>query len=171
MSISVNELDALSRDEAAALFSACCGSKRWTSAMIARRPFGTLESVLHAADEEWQRLAPSDWREAFAHHPRIGEVRAASRVAATAQGWSAGEQARAASADEQVKESLAGAQREYEARFGHIFLICATGKTAEQILAAVHARMGNDPDTELRVAAEEQRRITRLRLMKAVSVA
>ena len=169
MTLPVHELDVLSPDEATEILRACCGSSRWTAAMIARRPFGTLDGLLRAADQEWQHLSPSDWLEAFAHHPRIGEARAAARVGAAAQGWSATEQARAASADERVKESLADAQREYEARFGHIFLICATGKTAEEILAAARARLGNDRETELRVAAEEQRQITRLRLLKAVS--
>jgi OHCU decarboxylase len=104
--------------------------------------------------------------EAFAHHPRIGERRAAADTGDTARQWSAGEQARAMDADAAARAELADAQREYEARFGHIFLICAAGRTAAEVLAALRGRIRNAPDAELRVAAEEQRKITRLRLEK-----
>jgi OHCU decarboxylase len=150
------------------MLTSCCGSTRWVSAMVARRPFTSRDELFRAADEEWRRLSVDDWREAFAHHPRIGEARAAAVVGATAQRWSEGEQANAAASESGVKRELADAQREYEERFGHIFLICATGKTSDQILAALRARMHNDPETELAVAAEEQRQITRLRLAKMV---
>jgi 2-oxo-4-hydroxy-4-carboxy-5-ureidoimidazoline decarboxylase len=168
MTISIEELDSITGDAAASILSACCGSTRWTRAMVERRPFGTRDALLQAADEEWSRLSPADWREAFAHHPRIGESRAAARVAAQARRWSEAEQSSAAAANERVKQELADAQRAYEARFGHIFLIFAAGKTAEEILAVLRARMRNDPDSELRVAADEQRKITRLRLKNAV---
>jgi 2-oxo-4-hydroxy-4-carboxy-5-ureidoimidazoline decarboxylase len=168
VTISIEELDSLPRDAAAEILSSCCGSTRWTAAMVARRPFGTREALLRAADEEWNRLSPSDWLEAFSHHPRIGERRATARVDARARRWSEAEQSRAAGSHDRVKQELANAQREYETRFGHIFLICAAGKTSEEILAVLRTRMANDPDTELRVAAEEQRQITRLRLKNSI---
>ena len=168
MTVTIAELDSLPRDAATDLLTSCCGSRRWTAAMMARRPFGTRDALLRAADEEWNRLSPNDWVEAFAHHPRIGERRAFAHVDARARRWSESEQSSAASSDDRVKHQLADAQHEYEARFGHIFLICAAGKSSEEILAALRARMINDPKTELRVAAEEQRQITRLRLQDTV---
>ena len=169
MTITIDELDSLPRDAAIEILSSCCGSMRWTESMVARRPFVTRDALFRAADEEWNRLSPNDWLEAFAHHPRIGERRAAAPVDGRAQRWSESEQSSAASSDDRAKQQLADAQKEYEARFGHIFLICAAGKTLGEILAALRTRMGNDPKTELGVAAEEQCQITRLRLMKTVN--
>ncbi len=168
MTLSVAELDALAPSDAAAIFTACCGSSRWTAAMVARRPFLDRASVLRAADEEWQLLSPTEWLEAFAHHPRIGESRAAASVGTAARQMSESEQSKVATAEASVKTELAAAQLEYEARFGYIFLICATGKSAAEILAALRSRMANDPETELRVAAEEQRQITQLRLTAVI---
>ena len=168
MTVTIEELDSLPRDAAIELLTSCCGSRKWTAAMVARRPFGTRDALLRAADEEWNRLEPNDWLEAFAHHPRIGERRAAAPIDARARRWSESEQSSAASSDDRVKHQLADAQHEYEARFGYIFLICASGKSSEEILAALRARMSNDPNTELRVAAEEQRQITRLRLQNTM---
>ena len=162
----VAELDALPADAAADALRACCGATRWVSGMVARRPFGALAPLLAAADDVWRSLGPDDWREAFAHHPRIGERTAAVRQDARGAAWSAGEQGGAARASTAVQAALAAANREYEARFGHIYIVCATGKGAEEMLAIARARLTNDADTELRVAAEEQRKITRLRLLK-----
>jgi len=166
--MTVTELDVLPPGKAAALLAACCGSRAWTAAMVARRPFATRDALVRGADDEWARLAPADWLEAFSHHPRIGEQSAAAPAGGTASAWSAGEQARVATAAGPVQQRLALAQRDYEARFGHIFLICAAGKSADEILAAARARLHNDPATELRVAAEEQRQIMRLRLEKLI---
>jgi OHCU decarboxylase len=126
--------------------------------MSEERPFRDTEQLLEMADRVWWSLTPADWREAFAAHPRIGET-SGSR-------WSQQEQSGAASAQAAVLAELAEANREYERRFGHIFIVCATGKTAEEMLGLLRARLSNDPETELKVAAEEQRKITRLRLQK-----
>jgi OHCU decarboxylase len=163
---SVAELDALPDARAAALLRPCCGASRWVAGMVARRPHGSLGALLAAADAVWRSLGPADWREAFAHHPRIGERQAAVAQEARGAAWSAGEQARVGVAPADVRAALAAANREYEGRFGHIYVVCATGKSAEEMLAIARARLGNDPETELRVAAEEQRKITRLRLEK-----
>jgi OHCU decarboxylase len=153
-------LNGLSRDEAAAELVACCGSQAWALALAAGRPFAGEDDLLAAAERVWWGLAPDDWQEAFAAHPRIGE---------RAAGWAAAEQASARDAAAPVLAELAAANRAYEARFGHIFLICATGKSAEEMLAALRARMGNDPEEELRVAAAEQAKITRLRLERLLA--
>ena len=135
----------------------CNGSSRWVSTMIERRPFGSREALFNAADETWKSLDASDWLEAFAHHPRIGEQ--TNSIADR-------EQSGVKSADDDVRAQLAQVNRDYEQRFGYIYIVCATGKSAEEMLAIVRNRLNNDPATELAVAAEEQRKITRLRLAK-----
>jgi OHCU decarboxylase len=139
----------------------CCGSDAWVEAMIAARPFASREALLDRSDRAWRSLASQDWLQAFAAHPRIGER--------SATGWAAGEQAGARGAPPEVLARLAEANRAYEARFGHIFIVCATGRSAEEMLALLDARLENAPDAELRIAAEEQRKITRLRLEKLLA--
>ena len=141
----------------------CCGSSRWIDRMMALRPFAAREDACAAARREWFALAPDDWLEAFAHHPRIGTI-PTSPVSTI----SAREQAGVASAGADVIQALAEGNREYEARFGHIYLVCATGKSAVEMLSILRARLRNDPDTELRVAAEEHARICDLRLTSRV---
>jgi OHCU decarboxylase len=126
--------------------------------MIERRPFSSREAIFNAADEIWKSLAPSDWLEAFAHHPRIGEQ--------TTNTVAASEQSAIRSADEAIREELAKVNRDYKRKFGYIYIVCATGKTAEEMLAIARNRLNNDPATELAIAAEEQRKITQLRLAK-----
>ena len=139
---------------------ACCGSRAWASGMRDARPFATFDALLQTADDVWAGLPPQDRREAFAEHPRIGE-RAASV-------WARGEQAGAAGASDEILRALEDGNREYEERFGHVFLIDATGRTAEQMLEALRERLGNGPEAELAEAGEQQRRITRRRLEKLV---
>lgn len=144
--------------QAMKLLSECCGSSRWVSAMTARRPFVTCEAVLAAADEIWTSLDNADWREAFAHHPRIGEQTGSSQAAQEQSGMSG--------STGELQQAMAEVNRDYEQRFGYIYIVCATGKSAEEMLAIAQSRLRNDPDTELRVAALEQLKITRLRLQK-----
>lgn len=163
------DLNALPPHAAEPLLGACCGAPGWVHAMLARRPFQSVESLLAASDAVCASLAPAQWLAAFAHHPRIGEQRAAVEVSGAAQSWSEAEQTAAASGDEAVRHELREAQRLYELRFGYIFIICASGRSSSEILDALRARMQNAPDAELRAAAEEQRKIARLRLEKLVS--
>jgi OHCU decarboxylase len=128
--------------------------------MLTHRPFTSGEQLSRAADQEWSKCGPDDWHEAFSHHPRIG---------AAVSGKEASEQAGAQSAPGSVREELAQVNREYEEKFGHIYIVCATGKTAEEMLSIARARLCNDADTELRIAAEEQRKIMQLRLRKLLS--
>ena len=160
-------LNALDDAAAAEAFGKCCGAGRWVKAMVAGRPY-TSRAHLHGhATHAWWHLGDGDWREAFTHHPRIGADVAALRAkfAKTAD-WSAGEQAKVTEADEATLEALAEGNRAYEARFGHIFIVCASGLTAGQMLQRLRGRIDNDPDYELRVAAGEQAKITALRLDK-----
>lgn len=164
--MTVDELDSLPADIAADVFRSCCGSTQWVNDMVARRPFGSVSRVLSAADEAWRSTGKSDLYEAFAHHPRIGERSAAAVQLARAGNWSSGEQVGIESASASVLASLAEANRAYEERFGHIYLVSATGMSAGQLLAFARERLSNEPEAELGVAAEEQRRITQLRLKK-----
>jgi OHCU decarboxylase len=158
----LDRFNQLSDEEAAAQLLAVCHSRRWAKEVAAGRPYADLAALQRAADEVWLGLGPEDWLEAFAAHPRIGEAGGASAD------WSRQEQAGVGGATD-VRERLARGNADYEARFGHVFLISAAGRDAEQILAALTERLGNDPTTELRVAAEEHRRITRLRLERLMA--
>lgn len=166
MNVSVADLNAMSEPQAKKLLAECCGASRWVSRMLARRPFKSRAAVLATADEIWRSLDPADWREAFSHHPRIGERKSAMPQTARGSAWAAREQSEVEAADDDLRADLAATNREYEARFGYIYIVFATGKSAEEMLAVAHARLRNDPDVEIRMAAEEQRKITRLRLDK-----
>lgn len=166
MTHGVAAFDALPDYDAAPLLETCCGSHAWIREMLAHRPFLSLMRILDEADEVWWSLAPDDWREAFDHHPRIGEQSAAAPQGAVALAWSADEQHGVAQSSEGTRQALADGNREYERKFGHIYLVCAAGKSAEEMLALLRSRLSNDPATELQVAAGEQAKITRLRLEK-----
>ena len=165
-SAGVAAFDALPDHEAAQFLEACCGAHAWVQGMLALRPFGTLSHLLTEAEEIWWSLGPDDWREAFDHHPRIGEQAAAVPQGETARAWSSAEQRGAATAGTDTRQAFVDGNREYERRFGHIFLVCATGKSAGEMLALLRERLSNDPATELRIAAGEQAKITLLRLEK-----
>jgi hydroxyisourate hydrolase len=168
--VSLDSLNALPPADAEAAFLACCGSRAWARWMVSRRPYADTADLLETADRVWSTLTPADWHEAFAAHPRIGEKKEDGEDRSRRWShWSATEQSGAAGAHAAVHAELAEANRIYEDRFGHIFIVCATGKSAEEMLALLRQRLGNDPDPELRIAAEEQRKITRLRLEKLVA--
>jgi 2-oxo-4-hydroxy-4-carboxy-5-ureidoimidazoline decarboxylase len=156
-------LNALSLEELREALRACCGSSRWVEAVTRQRPFRDEAHLFAAAEHAFVPLQRPDWMEAFSHHPRIGATVAAPP---SGRGWEANEQAGAAKSPEQVKAALAEGNQAYEQRFGHIYLVCATGKTGEQMLELLRARMQNDPEAELEVASGEQQKITRLRLEK-----
>lgn len=162
----IAELNALPPRDARALLRSCCGATRWVREMNARRPYASLDDMLNAAAAVWEEAGPDDWEEAFAHHPRIGESRAQAPVSEMARTWSAGEQGALAHAEERVREGLANGNREYERRFGRIFIVQAGGKTPAEVLEILRSRLSNSPGEELRIAAAEQGKITLQRLMK-----
>lgn len=141
-----------------------CAARRWVVAVAAERPFDSFDSLVAAAERAFDCLAPEDWLEALAAHPRIGERADAGRQSARGERFSAGEQAGAADAPAAVATALAAGNWRYEARFGHTYVVCASGRSGEEMLALLERRLANEPAAELVVAAEEQRRITRLRL-------
>lgn len=148
----------------------CCGARRWAEAMAKRRPFGSEAELLTAAEEIWQDLAPEDWREAFSHHPKIGDLASLRAKFASTQQWAEGEQAGVAGAAEEVLYALAEGNEAYEKKFGFIFIVCATGKSAGEMLALLQQRLPNDPEIELKIAAAEQAKITKIRLEKLLAV-
>jgi OHCU decarboxylase len=137
--------------------------------MLDRMPFSDLAHALDTGDKIWAGLSESDWQEAFRHHPAIGASRANKKQSVAAKRWSKGEQSTAKKSDPQTLETLAQLNAEYRTKFGYVFLICATGKSSDEILAALRHRMHNDSAVELRVATEEQRKITRIRLEKLLA--
>ena len=161
-------LNSLEPTQAENEFLKCCGSKTWAQRMVATRPFVSLNNLFVSADQIWWSLEPRDWLEAFHSHPKIGEKKAAAAVAAESQKWSEDEQSGIRDAANETIEELAKLNREYEKKFGYIFIVCASGKSSEGMLAILDRRLRNDAPEELRSAAAEQAKITQLRLTKLI---
>ncbi len=162
----LRRLNALPDGQARAALLGCCGSSRWAQLVAERRPFPSLADLASAADAVWASLDPKDWMEAFRSHPRIGESRTAREQSQQERRWSEQEQASASQVSDRTRAALAEQNRVYEQRFGYLFIVCASGKSSEEMLSILNQRLVNDPEKELRIAAEEQRLITRLRLEK-----
>ena len=158
------ELNEAPADEARAILLRACGSTRWVDRMMARRPFANSAKLLFAARNEWFGLTEVDWLEAFSHHPRIGDRSSLEARFPQTHDLSAKEQSGIGIAGADVLAALAQANNDYFDRFGFIFIVCATGRSAQEMLALLVSRLLNDRATELRVAAEEQAKITALRL-------
>jgi allantoicase len=165
----IDRFNRLSREQARKALLDCCGATRWVKQMLDQMPFTSTPQLLNAADQTWAGLRPEDWLEAFRHHPPIGRKQAKAKQSATARRWSGAEQSLAQTASLETLSTLAKANRDYQAKFGHVFLICATEKTSKEILRNLEHRMSNDRESELRIASEEQRKITRLRLEKLLT--
>ena len=169
MKQSLLRLNELPAAHATREFLKCCGSQLWAQKMGGMRPFASVAELLSTAERVWWSLSETDWREAFRAHPRIGEKKAATAQSAEAERWSAREQSGVEHAAAETISELAERNREYEQRFGFIFIVCATGKSSDEMLAIIKGRMQNDAETELRAAAEEQRKITGLRIRKLLN--
>jgi 2-oxo-4-hydroxy-4-carboxy-5-ureidoimidazoline decarboxylase len=159
-------LDAAAETDARQFLTRCCGSARWVERMLAHRPFGSDAQLQAMARQEWFALTPDDWREAFRHHPKIGDRDALRKRFPQTAHLSAAEQGLVSEATDAVLDALAAGNRAYEERFGYIFIVCATGKSADQMLAMLCDRLNNDPQEELLIAAGEQAKITELRLRR-----
>ena len=165
----IESLNSLPHDEAVKALLQCCGSKRWAEEVAIRRRYQSLETLIATANEIWWGLQREDWLEAFRSHPKIGEKKAAEPVSDKSRAWSGQEQAGVSNASRETVDALAALNQAYEQKFGFIFIICATGKTSDEMLAALRQRIENDAATELPIAAAEQSKITELRLKKLVS--
>lgn len=161
--MTLEELNDLPAADARDAFTRCCGATAWVEAMTARRPFASVGGLLEVARAQWE-AARDDWHEAFAHHPKIGDLASLERKYAATADLASREQAAVTRATRVVLEALAEGNRAYEQRFGYIFIVCASGKSAEEMLEALRDRLGNDPEVETEIAANEQWQIMRLRL-------
>ncbi len=167
--MTLDELNRLNEADATTAFTQCCTSTRWVERMVIDRPFESLAEMLEISDRIWEECDVDDYLEAFEGHPRIGDVESLAKKYANTKTWAGGEQKGVEGADRAILERLSKGNADYEEKFGHIFIVCATGKSAAEMLALLEARMPNDPKTEVMVAAEEQNKITRIRLKKLLA--
>lgn len=173
----VAQLDALSETELRVLLAPCCGSTWWLDHLVGRRPYRSASRFFAMTERAADGMEPEDWLEAFNHHPRIGDLAALRAKYAAAAGagpsqherWAQGEQSAVGVADDSVLEALAAGNARYEQRFGFRYIVCATGKSAQEMLDLLRARLANDKGSELAIAAGEQRKITHLRLEKLLA--
>lgn len=147
----------------------CCGSRGFINRLLEQRPFSDLEDLLAKAEATWWSLDEAEWLQAFRSHPKIGERKAAEKTSIAAERWSEQEQSGVRNAGAATLELLADLNQEYEAKFGYIFIVCATGKSSEEMISLLRQRLLNAPEAELRVAAAEQQKITQLRLKKLLN--
>ncbi len=170
MSKKLEKLNQAAGEIAEADFRNCCGSQTWARTMAEARPFADVAALINRAEEIWLNLDSQDWLEAFAAHPKIGARKAAPKQRAQSAEWSHGEQSGTRAATDSVLDALAEVNRLYEKKFGFIFIVCATGKSAEEMLELCRRRIRNDADSEIRIAADEQRKITEIRLRKLLEI-
>lgn len=156
--------NALDPTTAASEILPCCGSEAWANSLAAARPIADEAALIQASATIWHTLPESAWQQAFDSHPRIGQQNAQLQATEQSLRWSSHEQSTAQTASDSTKQALAEANRRYEEKFHHIFIVCANGRSSAEILNILESRMNNDPATELREAAEQQRQITELRL-------
>ena len=160
--MTLDELNKLSIMEARAAFELCCGARRWIDGMLMRKPYVDAKDLQTAGREIWGILNPEDWKEAFTHHPRIGDIKLLRAK------WASDEQSGAAGASEETIQALKKLNDEYYEKYGYIFIVCATGKSANEMLTLLKSRMANDADEEFKIAAAEHAKITALRLEKLI---
>ena len=158
--------NALPPDDAAAEILSCCGSRAWAQCLAGKRPFAEEQTLFSAADECWQSLPEADWLEAFRSHPRIGEQHAEKKTTAASAAWSRSEQSQMSHADDAILLRMREGHRQYEERFGRIFIVCASGKQPAEMLGILERRLANDPARELQESARQQQQIMQLRLRK-----
>ena len=163
------DLNALAPAARAEALATCCGATAWVATLNQQFPFASADALYEAAERTWHNLTEADWREAFAHHPKIGDVSALKEKFASTATWAAGEQGAVKQALPETLEALAAGNAAYERKFGYIFIVCATGKSADEMLALLQARLPHDPSQEIHVAMREQAKITRLRLQKLLA--
>jgi len=164
--MNIEELNSLASDEAIKTLSDCCASESWVEGVVDTRPFSSLDDLKNKADEVWFSLSKEDWLQAFSGHPKIGDVDSLKKKYASTKELAQGEQSGVDSASTVVIEELAACNKEYEDRFGYIFIVCATGKSADEMLAILKTRLPNEAEEELQIAAKEQSKITKIRLEK-----
>jgi 2-oxo-4-hydroxy-4-carboxy-5-ureidoimidazoline decarboxylase len=169
--LNLTRWNALSLEDAAAEVLSCCGSPAWATRLAAMRPFAEEQILFAAADHCWQHLPQAEWLEAFRSHPRIGEQHAQNQTTATSAAWSRSEQSQMKEADAAILQRMREGHREYEERFGRIFIVCASGKQPAELLRILERRLTSDPAQELQESAAQQQQIMQLRLRKWLATA
>lgn len=168
--MTLHELNTLGAKQLKEELFKCCGSSAWVKNMMPYFPADDLVELLEDAEEQWWMCNEKDWKEAFSHHPKIGDIDSLKKKFASTAGWASGEQAAVSTANEETLKALANGNRLYEEKFGYIFIVCATGKSAEEMLTILQTRLQNNPEVEIQIAADEQNQITKLRLQKLLDV-
>lgn len=164
--MTLHDLNTLSQPQLREVLKKCCSSTSWVKMMMTHFPAEDLVEILETAEETWYSCSEDDWKEAFSGHPEIGDVSALEEKFKSTAAWAGNEQSSVRQSSKETIEALAEGNRLYRDKFGYIFIVCATGKSAEEMLGLLHARMQNNPAEEIRIAAEEQNKITKLRLEK-----
>jgi 2-oxo-4-hydroxy-4-carboxy-5-ureidoimidazoline decarboxylase len=164
--MTIAEFDHLNIEKKRKILEQCCGSSAWVEKMLTIPPAEDLIDLFEDAEEKWYECKEADWREAFLHHPKIGDLNSIKEKFASTAVFAAGEQSSVKDASEKVLQSLAEANAAYEKKFGYIFIVSAAGKSAEEMLGILTARLNNNSEEEIKIAMEEQNKITRLRLEK-----
>ncbi|HEV7229864.1 MAG TPA: 2-oxo-4-hydroxy-4-carboxy-5-ureidoimidazoline decarboxylase [Bacteroidia bacterium] len=167
--MTLQELNTISSKEAGAALFKCCGSTSWASKLTALRPYSGKQDLLEKSDRIWAACSEADALEAFRHHPKIGDLENLEKKFASTKEWAGGEQAGVNTASRQLLVELAEGNAAYEKRFGYIFIVCASGKSAGEMLALLQARIHNEAKDEMNIARGEQNKITHLRLEKLLA--
>ena len=168
--MTLDTLNTLPKSEALEQFAICCGASKWVEKITAFRPFQHKTELFDLTEKIWFSLNSEDWLEAFSHHPKIGDIDLLRKNFQKIKSWSEKEQSGIQEAGEYILKDLAESNRLYEEKFGYIFIVCATGKSAEEMLILLKVRLENDPAAELLIAAKEQNKITQLRLENLLSL-
>ena len=166
--MTIVELNNLSNENTIEELFKCCGSSAWAQKLTDSKPFKNKLQLLEISDTIWARCSKQDGLEAFTHHPKIGDLKSLEKKFASTKEWAGKEQAGVDSATHKTLTALAEGNQAYENKFGFIFIVCATGKTANEMLALLNARLQNNPETEIKIAMNEQNKITHIRLEKLI---
>jgi 2-oxo-4-hydroxy-4-carboxy-5-ureidoimidazoline decarboxylase len=164
--MTLSEFNKLSQKQAFDCLFTCCGSTNWAEKMALKTPFNSIEELKKCADNLWAETSENDWLEAFTHHPKIGDIGSLEKKFAATAFWASSEQASVNQANRKVLEKLAAGNETYWQKFGFIFIVCATGKSAGEMLDLLNERLPNERVLELRIAAGEQNKITQIRIEK-----
>lgn len=164
--MSLEKINMLSYEEAYKAFSDCCGSKNWVNKMISSRPFKSKNEAIEISDLIWNSISKNDWLEAFEHHPKIGDINSMKEKYSSTRKLAESEQAGVKDSSIDTLSEIAKYNADYLKKFGYIFIVCATGKSADEMLLIIKERINNDPETEIKIAMKEQSKITKLRLEK-----
>jgi 2-oxo-4-hydroxy-4-carboxy-5-ureidoimidazoline decarboxylase len=167
--LTLHDFNILPKEQLVTELTKCCGSSAWVKGMLEFIPADDMVELLEDAESVWYQCSEADWKEAFAHHPKIGDTASLREKFASTADLASGEQSGVGAASEQTIAALAEGNRLYEEKFGYIFIVCATGKTAEEMLEMLQARLRNSPEEELEIAADEQNKITKLRIEKLLN--